>query len=97
MQPRPDRPDVFCGGDLVGAVHDSVPLAAIPLQVGRQVTPEVRAFFENLLPEGELRDFLAAQRKASTIFSLLLEVADNKNDGRASPGVSTGFVRMARR
>ena len=50
-------------------------LAAIPLQPGRQATPEVQAFFENLLPEGELRDYLAAQRKASTLFSLLLEVA----------------------
>ena len=50
-------------------------LAAIPLQPGRHATPEVQAFFENLLPEGELRDYLAAQRKASTLFSLLLEVA----------------------
>ncbi len=50
-------------------------LAAIPLQAGRQATPEVQAFFENLLPEGELRDDLAAQRKASTLFPLLLEVA----------------------
>jgi serine/threonine-protein kinase HipA len=50
-------------------------LAAVALQAGRQATPEVQAFFENLLPEGELRDYLAAQRKASTLFSLLLEVA----------------------
>ena len=50
-------------------------LAAIPLKADRQATPEVQAFFENLLPEGELRDYLAAQRKASTLFSLLLEVA----------------------
>lgn len=50
-------------------------LGAIPLQPGPQATPEVQAFFENLLPEGELRDYLAAQRKASTLFSLLLEVA----------------------
>ncbi len=50
-------------------------LAAIPLQPGGQATPEVQAFFENLLPEGELRDYLATQRKASTLFSLLLEVA----------------------
>ena len=27
MQPRPDRLDVYYGSDLVGAVHDSVPLA----------------------------------------------------------------------
>ncbi len=50
-------------------------LAAIPLQAGRQATPEVQAFFENLLPEGELRNYLATQRKASTLFSQLLEVA----------------------
>lgn len=92
MPPRPDRLDVYYGSDLVGAVHDSAPLAfeyaptwlaggqrmslsAIPVQAGRQATPEVQAFFENLLPEGELRDYLAAQRKASTLFSLLLEVA----------------------
>ncbi len=50
-------------------------LATIALQPGRQATSEVQAFFENLLPEGELRDYLAAQRKASTLFSLLLEVA----------------------
>lgn len=95
MQPRPDRLDVYYGSDLVGVVHDSVPLAfeyapgwlgtvggsqrmslaAIPVQAGRQATLEVQAFFENLLPEGELRDYLAAQRKASTLFALLLEVA----------------------
>lgn len=50
-------------------------LAAIPLEPGRQISPEVQAFFENLLPEGELRDHLASQRKASTLFSLLHEVA----------------------
>jgi len=50
-------------------------LAAIGLQPGRQTTPAVQAFFENLLPEGELRDYLAAQRKASTLFALLWEVA----------------------
>ena len=95
MHPRADRLDVYYGSDLVGAVHDSAPLAfeyapgwlgtsgghqrmslaAIPLHAGRQAGPEVQAFFENLLPEGELRDYLAAQRKASTLFSLLLAVA----------------------
>jgi serine/threonine-protein kinase HipA len=95
MQPQPDRLDVYYGSDLVGAVHDSAPLAfeyapgwlnpseghqrmslaAIPLLPGRHATPEVQAYFENLLPEGELRDYLAAQRKAYTLFSLLLEAA----------------------
>lgn len=58
---------------LAGTQH--MTLAAIALQAGWQATPQVQAFFENLLPEGELRDYLAAQRKASTLFSLLLEVA----------------------
>ena len=76
MQPRPVRLDVYYGSELVGAVHDSAPLAfeyaptwlgggqcmslaAIPLQPGRQATPEVQAFVENLLPDGEMRDYLA--------------------------------------
>jgi serine/threonine-protein kinase HipA len=50
-------------------------LAAVPLQPGRQDGPAVPAFFENLLPEGELRLYLAQQKQASTLFSLLLEVA----------------------
>jgi serine/threonine-protein kinase HipA len=50
-------------------------LSAIALQPGRQDGAAVQAFFENLLPEGELRDHFAAQRKASSQFSLLLEVA----------------------
>ncbi|NJK42304.1 MAG: type II toxin-antitoxin system HipA family toxin [Aquincola sp.] len=56
-------------------------VAAIALQPGRQDSTAVQAFFENLLPEGELRDYLAAQRKASTLFSLLLEVAGDTAGG----------------
>ena len=56
-------------------------IAAIPLQPGHQDSAAVQAFFENLLPEGELRDYLAAQRKASTLFSLLLEVAGDTAGG----------------
>lgn len=50
-------------------------LAAIPLRPGAQDAPAVQAFFENLLPEGELRLYVAQQKQASTLFSLLLEVA----------------------
>ena len=50
-------------------------VAAIALQPGRQDSAPVQAVFENLLPEGELRDYLAERRKASTLFALLLEVA----------------------
>ena len=51
------------------------PLATIALQAGPLASPPVQAFFENLLPEGELRVYLSEQRKVSTLFSLLLEVA----------------------
>lgn len=51
------------------------PLSAIRLQPGPITSPEVLAFFENLLPEGDLRVYLSRQRKASTLFALLREVA----------------------
>lgn len=54
---------------------DAFALSVIPLQADRTDSPAVQAFFENLLPEGDLRVYLAERRKASTLFSLLLEVA----------------------
>ena len=56
-------------------------VAAIALQSGRADSAEVQAFFENLLPEGELRHYLAEQRKASTLFAMLLEVAGDTAGG----------------
>lgn len=56
-------------------------VATIALQPGRNDSAAVQAFFENLLPEGELRHYLAEQRKASTLFSLLLEVAGDTAGG----------------
>lgn len=41
---------------------------------GRQDGGEVIAFFDNLLPEGDLRAYLARRHQASTVFSLLLEL-----------------------
>ncbi len=55
--------------------EDAFPLSLIPLQPGATDAPHVLAFFENLLPEGDLRVYLSELRKASTLFSLLLEVA----------------------
>ena len=95
---RPDRLDVFFNDALVGAIHDTSPLAfeysptwlasagamavgAIPLQTGRNGAPPVQAFFENLLPEGELRSYIAERKKASTLFSLLYEVAGDTAGG----------------
>lgn len=57
------------------------PVAAIPLLPGPQQSDAVQAFFENLLPEGELRVYLSGRRKASTLFALLLEVAGDTAGG----------------
>ena len=45
---------------------DAFALCAIGLAPGRIDSPEVHAFFENLLPEGDLRAYMAQQRKASS-------------------------------
>ena len=58
-----------------------MPVAAIPLQPGRNNSARVQAFFENLQPKGELRQYIAERQKASTIFSLLLEVAGDTAGG----------------
>lgn len=57
------------------------PVAAIPLLPGPQRSDAVQAFFENLPPEGELRVYLSGQRKASTLFAMLLEVAGDTAGG----------------
>lgn len=56
-------------------------IASIGLSKGRHQSDVVEAFFENLLPEGELRNYIAASAKASTLFSLLLEVAGDTAGG----------------
>lgn len=50
-------------------------VANIALATGRNDTDAVQAYFENLLPEGELRVYLSARNKASTLFSMLLTIA----------------------
>src|SRR6218665_3060617 len=50
-------------------------IAAIATEPGTQSGAAVEAFFENLLPEGDLRAWITQQKKASTLFSLLLETA----------------------
>ena len=56
-------------------------VAAIPLVPRPNDSAAVQAFFENLLPEGELRQYLAEQKKASTLFSMLREVAGDTAGG----------------
>lgn len=63
------------------ARDEAMPLAAIPLAPGRQDSPAVQAFFENLLPEGDLRLYIAERAKASTLFAMLLEVAGDTAGG----------------
>ena len=50
-------------------------VADIALAAGRNETEAVGAYFENLLPEGELRAYLSEQKNASTLFSMLMTVA----------------------
>jgi len=56
-------------------------IAAIGLAAGPLEGAAVTAFFENLLPEGELRSFIASSKKASTLFALLREVAGDTAGG----------------
>lgn len=56
-------------------------IAAITLGTGVISGAAVTAFFENLLPEGELRSFIAASQKASTLFALLQAVAGDTAGG----------------
>ena len=56
-------------------------VAFIPLAAARNDSVAVAAFFENLLPEGELRSYITATKKASTLFALLLEVAGDTAGG----------------
>jgi len=43
----------------------------LPLQAEKITSPEVHAFFENLLPEGEQRKIISMRHHVSTIFGLL--------------------------
>jgi serine/threonine-protein kinase HipA len=60
---------------------DSFPVASIPLSPGLSQSEAVEAFFENLLPEGELRRHIAERHKASTIFAMLAAVAGDTAGG----------------
>lgn len=57
------------------------PIGAIALIAGLQRTPEVEACFENLLPEGDVRDYLATRHHTSTIFGLLRALAGDTVGG----------------
>ena len=91
------RLDIYFESRLVGFIYDTAPLsfeyapgwvasqafqiANIALQPGRNAEPSVSTFFENLLPEGELRDYLFSAKQASTLFGLLRAVAGDTAGG----------------
>lgn len=54
------------------AAPESRPVGRIPRRPGRQDGADVLAFFDNLLPEGDLRAHLERKHHASSLFSLLL-------------------------
>ena len=88
---------VYFEDELVGYLFDTAPLsfeyaptwlqnkaiqiANITLGSGRTYADGVTSFFENLLPEGDLRAFLFSSRKASTLFGLLYAVAGDTAGG----------------
>jgi serine/threonine-protein kinase HipA len=49
--------------------------ASLPLAPGRNDSPQVHAFFENLLPEGEQRRIISLRHHVSTVFGLLATVS----------------------
>ncbi len=56
-------------------------IASIPLRAGVQTDPSVTAFFENLLPEGDLRSALFAASKTSSVYGLLRTTAGDTVGG----------------
>jgi serine/threonine-protein kinase HipA len=60
---------------------DSFALPGIALASARAAGERVAAFFDNLLPEGALRDHIGKQRHASTLFALLREVGGDTAGG----------------
>jgi serine/threonine-protein kinase HipA len=56
-------------------------IAAIAPVREPQASELVQAFFENLLPEGDLRAYITQQKKASTLFALLAETAGDTAGG----------------
>lgn len=61
---------------------DAHPISpSIPLVRGDQSSDAVHAFFENLLPEGHVRQFLQTSRHATTVFGLLRSVGGDTASG----------------
>ena len=77
-----------------------IQLASIPLRAGRIDSEFVLAFFDNLLPEGTLREHISRQLHATSTFALLRAVAGDTAGGMVllphgqEPGAS-GYERIS--
>ena len=60
---------------------DHFALLGIPKIVGVQSGPMITSFFENLLPEAELREYLTSQHKVGSLFGLLWKFAGDTVGG----------------
>lgn len=80
-QVHDSSPLSFTYSDAWLARPEPAQIDAITPVTGLISSTAVTAFFENLLPEGELRRFIASRKKASTLFALLREVAGDTAGG----------------
>jgi serine/threonine-protein kinase HipA len=60
---------------------DHFALLGIPKVIGPQSGPMITSFFENLLPEAELREYLTSQYKVGSLFGLLWKFAGDTIGG----------------
>lgn len=70
-------------------------LLGIPKEVGPQNGPMITSFFENLLPEAELREYLTAQYKVGSLFGLLWKFAGDTVGGFIMTPSGTGINSLA--
>lgn len=70
-------------------------LLGIPKVVGPQSGPTITSFFENLLPEAEIRDYLTSQYKISNLFGLLWKFAGDTVGGFIMTPSGTGIDSLA--
>jgi serine/threonine-protein kinase HipA len=77
-----ERPLRFRYADTWCNRPDATPIApGMPLNRREHSGDHVHAYFENLLPEGEIRHFLGISRHATTIFGLLRSVGGDTAGG----------------
>jgi serine/threonine-protein kinase HipA len=74
---------------------DHFALLGIPKVIGPQSGPMITSFFENLLPEAELREYLTSQYKVGSLFGLLWKFAGDTIGGFIMTPSGTGIDALA--